>query len=63
MAMHDLNLAAAFADRVIVLERGKIAASTPAGELDAQLLSRVFELPLTRVDRPGRQPLVVPEVP
>jgi iron complex transport system ATP-binding protein len=61
MASHDLNLAAAFSDRIVLLDQGSVAA---AGELDVlqpELLSKVYGLPMTRVDRLGGKPLFVPE--
>ncbi len=42
---HDLNLAAHFADRVIVISDGRIAANGPADEvLTADMLAEVFEV-------------------
>jgi iron complex transport system ATP-binding protein len=41
--LHDLNLAAAFAPRVVVLADGGVAADGPAGEvLTPALVQRVF---------------------
>lgn len=43
--MHDLNLAAQFADRVLLLKSGKVAAAgTPAETLTEQLISEVFNI-------------------
>ena len=45
--LHDLNLAAAFCDRVLVLERGRAAAvGTPAEVFRPDLLARVFDAPV-----------------
>jgi iron complex transport system ATP-binding protein len=45
MASHDLNLAAAFSDRLVLLEKGVIAAhGTPMEVLRADLLSRVYDV-------------------
>ena len=53
-ATHDLNLAAAFASRVVVLRQGRIAADGPPKEvLREELLSEVFDVAL-RVDAEGR---------
>jgi iron complex transport system ATP-binding protein len=46
--LHDLNLAALFADRVIVLDRGRIDADGhPNATISDDVLSRVFELEAT----------------
>lgn len=46
--LHDLNLAARYAHRVWLLERGRrIAAGTPAEVLDGRTLARVFDAELT----------------
>jgi iron complex transport system ATP-binding protein len=64
MASHDLNLAAASADRVALLENGSVAAEgPPATVLDPQVLSRVYGLPMERVARQGDfPPLVIPKL-
>ncbi len=64
VAMHDLNLLSRFADRVILLENGKIvAAGTPAEVLDPVLLSRVYRLPLSIVmDEHSGQTVVIPDL-
>ena len=60
--LHDLNLAAATADRFVVLDRGRLeAAGAPAEVLDPALVERVFGLRADILARPdGRGPLVVP---
>jgi len=64
MASHDLNLAAAYADRLILLDDGAVAAEGPADRvLDVALLSRVYGVEMERVERPGhRRPLVFPRI-
>ena len=53
VVVHDLALAAAFADRVLVLEQGRIAADGPPRDvLTAGLLSRVYRHDLTVVAHP-----------
>jgi iron complex transport system ATP-binding protein len=42
-SFHDLNLAAAFCDRILVLDKGQLVArGTPAEVLTEELISRVF---------------------
>jgi iron complex transport system ATP-binding protein len=60
--LHDVNLAARFADRLIVLESGSLHASgSPADVLTEDLLGRVYDLDVSVIAHPedGR-PLVVP---
>ena len=48
VALHDLNLAAMFCDRVIVLEQGAVvAAGTPTEVIDESLVSRVYQVKAT----------------
>ena len=61
-ALHDLNLAADFADRVVVLSNGrKVADGPPSAVLSSTLLARVWgiEGDLRRDERSGR-PYLVP---
>ncbi|TWH01215.1 iron complex transport system ATP-binding protein [Mesorhizobium sp. J18] len=61
--LHDLNLTAMFADRVLVMHRGRMAAAgSPAEVLEDGLISRVFECRL-RVGAvpPGTMPFVLPQ--
>ena len=60
--MHDLNLAAGFADRVVLICNGRLLADGPPAEtLTGSLLSDVFACPITVVDHPARSgPLVLP---
>jgi iron complex transport system ATP-binding protein len=40
---HDLNLAAAFADRIVVLDAGRVGAdAAPADVLAPEMIGRVF---------------------
>ncbi|MEO9613185.1 MAG: heme ABC transporter ATP-binding protein [Nitratireductor sp.] len=60
--LHDLNLAAMFADRIVVMHHGRVAATgTPQEVLSDGLMSRVFECAL-RVGVPPQagQPYVLP---
>ena len=48
VVLHDLSLAAAYADRIVLLERGRVRSQgTPAHVLDEQVLSEVYNYPLT----------------
>jgi iron complex transport system ATP-binding protein len=50
VVLHDLNLAAAFADRVVLLDAGRVQADgAPHEVLTPELLSRVYQYPI-RVD-------------
>ncbi len=52
--LHDLALAAAFADRVVVLEDGAVCAEgAPAAVLDETLIRRVFAVEARWLDVPG----------
>lgn len=63
IVLHDLSLAAAAADRVGVLSRGRLVAiGPPAQVLRPALLSEVYELAVDVVDHEGRL-LVVPSRP
>ena len=52
--LHDLNLAAQYADRMILLESGRIAAQGPPEEvLQPEIILRVFKWPVTIMRHPG----------
>lgn len=61
--LHDLNLAAAFADHLIVMRRGRLVAEGPPQEvLTDALVEDVFELPLrVRATPAGDTPFVLPQ--
>jgi iron complex transport system ATP-binding protein len=62
-ASHDLNLSAAFADELVLLDQGRVVASgTVDAVLDAALLSRVYRIGMERIERAGKTPVVFPEV-
>lgn len=51
---HDLNLAARFADRLLLLDLGRVRASgTPAAVLSREMLEEVYEWPLRVMGHPG----------
>lgn len=58
--LHDLNLAGAFADRVVVMSEGDVVASGPPGDVLApELLSAVFNQPVIVVPHPQTEKPVV----
>ncbi|GAA4921975.1 heme ABC transporter ATP-binding protein [Streptomyces coeruleoprunus] len=61
--LHDLGLAAAYADRVAVLHEGRVVADGPPAQvLDAALLGRVYRQPVEVLAHPRTGvPLIVPE--
>ena len=59
--LHDLNLAAAYSDRIAVLQDGALlTVGTPDEVLDSNLLSDAFDCPLEVICPPGGHRLVVP---
>jgi iron complex transport system ATP-binding protein len=61
--LHDLNLAAAYADRVVLMAHARIvAAGSPAEVLRADLLESVFDIPMLVIPHPHlSHPLVIAE--
>lgn len=59
--LHDLNLAAAYTDRLLLMDKGKVAAlGTPREVLTAGRLSAAYRQPLAVIDHPFRDcPLVL----
>lgn len=58
---HHLNLAARFADRIVLLDRGRVVAAGAPGEvLQESTLSRVFEWPVAVTTWTDGAPQVVP---
>lgn len=60
--LHDLNAAAVYADRIVLMDGGRIVATGPPAEvLTSELLSEVYHQALVVVDHPFRAcPLVLP---
>ncbi|WP_347557816.1 ATP-binding cassette domain-containing protein [Robbsia sp. KACC 23696] len=57
--VHDPNLALAYADRVVMLKAGHVLADVGIDALDAALLQRCFDVPVSFVDGPsGRRALI-----
>lgn len=64
MASHDLNLAGALADRMILLDCGSVAAEGTADQvLDPAVVAKVYGLPMRRIEYPGQiTPLIWPQL-
>ncbi|MDC7787831.1 heme ABC transporter ATP-binding protein [Rhodoplanes sp. TEM] len=61
--LHDLNLAASFADRVVVMHRARIAASGPAhAVITEDMLAHVFDVALKSCGLPAGTPCVLPHM-
>ena len=62
VVLHDLGLAAAYADRIAVLDRGRLAAIGPPGQVcTGELLSEVYHHPVEVVAHPRTGlPLILP---
>ena len=62
MASHDLNLAAQGADRLLLLDAGRVRADgVPTEVLTAELLTSTYGIPMQRLDRgPNSPPIVIP---
>ncbi|MGC5039559.1 ABC transporter ATP-binding protein [Streptomyces sp. DT190] len=60
VALHDLNLAAMYCDRVVVLRAGRVVAGgTPAGVLTERLIAEVYGVrAAVHTDGPGDRPHV-----
>lgn len=60
--LHDLNLAVRFADRVVMLHRGRIAANgSPATTITSDLVRRVFEIDVAVERTEDGMPFVLPQ--
>ncbi|HZL34068.1 MAG TPA: ABC transporter ATP-binding protein [Tepidisphaeraceae bacterium] len=61
MASHDLNLAGQFADRLMILSQGSVAAvGPPAQVLRPELLEAAYGLPMERIERDNGRIYVFP---
>lgn len=62
LTTHNLNLAARFADRILLLDEGKVAAEGSAAEvLTAEILERVYRWPVSvRTDPESGAPQITP---
>lgn len=63
-ASHDLNLTGAVADRMILIDAGTVvAAGTPDEVLNPEMITKVYGLPMRRIDDPGQAtPLIWPQL-
>ena len=61
--LHDLNLASAYADRIVMLCEGRVAADgTPREVLRRETVERVYRQPVLVIEHPTRGvPLVLPD--
>lgn len=61
--MHDLNLTAMFADHVVLMEAGKVAATgTPQEVLTDETLTRTYNCPVpVNTTPPGKIPFLLPQ--
>lgn len=62
VVLHDLNLAAAYADRVVLMDQGRVVADgEPRGVLTVANIERVYRQPVIVTEHPTRGcPLIVP---
>lgn len=62
VVLHDLSLAAAYADRIAVMEKGRVAAvGTPAQVMEPELLERVYGIGVRVVrDAESVAPIIIP---
>ena len=65
VALHDLNLAARYADRIALLVEGRVKALGSPGEvLRPELISEAYHLPVQVIPNPlDGSPLVLPDAP
>lgn len=62
VCMHDLNLAAQYADHVLVMKNGcTVADGTPAETLTPELLERVYKIPFAVWERPDGGICILPQ--
>jgi iron complex transport system ATP-binding protein len=61
LVLHDLNLAAHVADRIVLLSGGKVAAIGPPAEvMTPPIVAGVYELPMRSVSPEGDRPVLFP---
>ena len=58
--LHDLDVAAAYSDRIVLLDRGRVAANgTPAQVCTEERLSRVYQHPIEVLEHPVTKRILV----
>jgi len=64
VALHDLNLASLFADRIAIIEDGHLCmAGSPDETLTTEILRRVYKVPVHVIQHPeNRVPLILPSL-
>lgn len=61
VVLHDLNLAAAFADRVALMHEGRLVADGPGADIfTAERLSAIYETEIAVEEAEGGRPRIVP---
>jgi iron complex transport system ATP-binding protein len=64
VVLHDLNLAATYADEIVLMSRGRVAAAgKPQAVLTDELLSEIYRHPVrTNTTPPAGRPFVLPQI-
>jgi phosphonate transport system ATP-binding protein len=64
-SLHQVDLASQYADRIIGLAHGRIVCDIPAGEIDEEIISRIYGSSITRAkpvdaNRPASDSVCLP---
>jgi iron complex transport system ATP-binding protein len=64
VALHDLNLASMFADRIAIVQNGLLCvAGTPQETLTSKIINLIYQVPVHIVSHPETgAPLIIPEI-
>jgi iron complex transport system ATP-binding protein len=64
IALHDLNLASMFADRIAIVQNGQLCvAGTPQETLTSEIINSVYKVPVQVVSHPQTgAPFVIPDI-
>jgi len=54
LAIHDINLAIDWADRILCLQQGRVVSEGGVDVIDEALLERVFQIKTDRIEAAGR---------